>query len=112
VGSTRVNIGLHSPFDKPEVEEAERDHRQMLHEYLRTGSNQHLAARNLYIHRNTMAYRVDKIAEITGLDLEDGDTRFRLYLSYKIKELTTQRMLEAAIRPDGAGEAFRGEKRG
>jgi hypothetical protein len=63
-----------------------------LHEYLKAGSNQHLAARRLVVHRNTMAYRMAKIAEITGLDLDDGEARFRLFLSFKIKGLTTQKL--------------------
>jgi DNA-binding PucR family transcriptional regulator len=54
------------------------------------------AARNLYIHRNTMAYRMDRILEITGLDLVDGETCLRLFLSYKIKELATQGLLKSS----------------
>lgn len=40
------------------------------------------AARKLYIHRNTLIYRLDKIYAITGLDLRDFDDalKMRIYL--------------------------------
>ncbi|WP_114154189.1 sugar diacid recognition domain-containing protein [Chromobacterium haemolyticum] len=38
-------------------------------------------ARALHIHRNTLDYRLDRIAEITGLDLERHEDRFRLYVA-------------------------------
>ncbi|MCS3802784.1 carbohydrate diacid regulator [Chromobacterium alkanivorans] len=38
-------------------------------------------ARALHIHRNTLDYRLDRIAEITGLDLQRHEDRFRLYIA-------------------------------
>jgi DNA-binding PucR family transcriptional regulator len=37
----------------------------------------------LHIHRNTLVYRINKIQEITNIDLDDGETFFQLYISFK-----------------------------
>lgn len=39
----------------------------------------------LHIHRNTLTYRLDRIAEITRLDLDDPDARFSLQLAIKLQ---------------------------
>jgi DNA-binding PucR family transcriptional regulator len=41
------------------------------------------AAEALFIHRNTLLYRINKIKELTGLDLNNGDTRLKVQLSLK-----------------------------
>lgn len=37
----------------------------------------------LCIHRNTLVYRIHKIQELANIDLEDGETFFQLYISFK-----------------------------
>jgi PucR family transcriptional regulator, purine catabolism regulatory protein len=39
------------------------------------------AAGILDVHRNTVLYRLDRIREITGFDLDDADVRLRLHLA-------------------------------
>ncbi|MGE5404041.1 MAG: PucR family transcriptional regulator, partial [Candidatus Saccharibacteria bacterium] len=46
--------------------------------------NINLAAEKMFIHRNTMSYRVGKIIEMTGLNLKDGDTVFQLLLTKRV----------------------------
>ncbi len=46
-----------------------------------------LAAAGLQIHRNTLTYRLNRIAEITHLDLDDADVRFGLQLAIKLHQL-------------------------
>jgi purine catabolism regulator len=38
----------------------------------------------LYIHRNTLSYRLERIQELTGQDLEDPDERLALQLALKL----------------------------
>jgi purine catabolism regulator len=38
-------------------------------------------ARAIHVHRNTLLYRLTRIQEITGVDLEDGETRLTLHLA-------------------------------
>ena len=49
-------------------------------EFLRNNLNVSEAARALYVHRNTLIYRLDKIKRITGMDIRDFNdaTSFRL----------------------------------
>ncbi len=41
-------------------------------------------ARALYVHRNTLNYRLQRIAEISNLDLNDAETRLALQLALRI----------------------------
>ena len=50
---------------------------QTLYEYLLKGNNVITAAKALFIHRNTMNYRMGKIQELFGLDLENPQVRGR-----------------------------------
>ena len=42
-------------------------------------------AKDLFIHRNSLLYRIRRIGEITNTDLEDPDNRLRLLLSFKLE---------------------------
>lgn len=44
-------------------------------------------ASSLHIHRNTLTYRLDRIASITQLDLDDPDARFSLQLALKLRPI-------------------------
>lgn len=56
--------------------------------------NQHLffvnqpvaAAESLHIHRNTLLYRINRIKELTKIDLDNGDVRLKLQSSLKFLE--------------------------
>lgn len=45
------------------------------------------AAENLDVHRNTLVYRLERIAELTELDLDDADNRLILHLALKIERV-------------------------
>jgi hypothetical protein len=47
--------------------------------YLESNQNSSLAAKNLYIHRNTLIQRLDKFKEITGFDVRDFNDAFPIY---------------------------------
>jgi PucR C-terminal helix-turn-helix domain/GGDEF-like domain len=50
-----------------------------LSHYLECGGNYDESAATLHIHRSTLRYRLGRIAELTGLNLRDIDTRFNLH---------------------------------
>jgi DNA-binding PucR family transcriptional regulator len=58
-----------------------------LETYLRHGGSAPAAAKVLHIHRTTLHYRLDRIRDITGCDLDDGETRLLLHLGLKIAHL-------------------------
>lgn len=45
------------------------------------------AAEALFIHRNTLIYRMERIAEITGLDFDDTETRLAVQLALRIHRM-------------------------
>lgn len=54
--------------------------------YLELERNQIKTAEALFIHRNTMVYRINRIHEILGIDLGDVKTRMHLIMSYLLEE--------------------------
>lgn len=66
---------------------------ETLKTYFANNGNTALTAMELKIHRNTLAYRLNRIAEITRLDLDDADVRLNLHLAIKAREvLSTGRL--------------------
>ena len=52
-----------------------------LHEYLESGGHYDTAALALSIHRSTLKYRLQRIRQVTGRDLNDPDVSFNLKLA-------------------------------
>lgn len=57
-----------------------------LHAYLSCHSNLSEAAASLYIHRNTLSKRLDRINDLIHVDFSDAETVFHLMFSYRILE--------------------------
>ena len=58
---------------------------QTLEAFFACHGNLSQTATRLHIHRNTLTYRLDQIANITQLDLDDPDARFSLQLALKLR---------------------------
>jgi purine catabolism regulator len=54
--------------------------------YLEAGEQQ-AAARQLRVHPNTLRYRLDRIREISGADLDDAETRLNLAVALRVQGL-------------------------
>jgi hypothetical protein len=52
--------------------------------YLDTGGDARHTAEELYLHRSTLYYRLEKLTETTGSDLGDGEIRFELMLGIRL----------------------------
>ncbi len=52
--------------------------------YLESGRNLESSARAMFIHVNTLKYRLKRIQEIARLDLNDAEQRFNVHLAVKI----------------------------
>lgn len=57
-----------------------------LREYLRQQYNATHTAEKLHIHRTTFLYRLRRIEELTGIRLENEETRLHLQLSYALQD--------------------------
>ncbi|CAN3128617.1 PucR family transcriptional regulator [Mycobacterium sp. smrl_JER01] len=62
--------------------------------YLECGGNYDESAAALHIHRSTLRYRLGRIADLTGLDLRDVDTRFNLHAATRVWRFLTPDRLE------------------
>jgi hypothetical protein len=58
-----------------------------LETYLELNGNMNATAARIYAHRHTVAYRLDRIRELTGLDPAEGEDRERLGLGLKAHRL-------------------------
>jgi sugar diacid utilization regulator len=69
----------------------DRDHKadllRTLAVYLRNSSSMQHAARELFLHPNTVSYRLQRIAKISGLDLGTYETRLSVEISLKILDI-------------------------
>lgn len=57
-----------------------------LQEWFRHNVQPLATSKALFIHRNTLEYRLNKVAELTGLDLGNFDDRLLLYIALQLDE--------------------------
>jgi DNA-binding PucR family transcriptional regulator len=62
---------------------------ETLEVYLASGGNASAAARQLFLNRHSLLYRLAKIERLTGCSLEDGSDRFVLDLSVRLLRART-----------------------
>jgi len=79
----------HPAVEKIREYDSEHDSQLLdtLKEYLTYPDNPSLAAEHLFIHKNTLFYRMAKIKDMFSLNLSDGEERLLLHLSLKLMEL-------------------------
>ncbi len=56
--------------------------------YFENNANLSQAAEVLFIHRNTLTYRLERVAEICGIDLHNPETRLATQLALRIHKMT------------------------
>jgi len=68
-------------------EENNTDYLNTLTEYLIHVDDPTTCAQNLFIHKNTFFYRMNKIRQLFGLDLNNGTERLKLQLTLEFRKL-------------------------
>lgn len=101
-GSLGVKRLLYLMIDHPELErfyqenlapleaydeEWESELVPSLRVYLDHGANLNSAARALFIHRHTLRYRLEQIAEILKVDIDSQEVLLNLQISYQIRDM-------------------------
>ncbi len=66
--------------------------------YLKCNRNLGVTAEALYLHRNSISYRISRIVDLTGIDLNDINTISALVDSYRIQHFLTNSGPEVNIR--------------
>ncbi|KFZ38089.1 CdaR family transcriptional regulator [Shewanella mangrovi] len=78
---------LATPFIKLQAQDRRGVLVKTLRVYLQHFDDQQRCAEALYIHRNTLRYRLEKIAEISGIDIASLDGLLQLYLGDVLSRL-------------------------
>ena len=67
--------------------------------YLETHCQISETAKRLYVHRNTVIYRLEKCEELLGKSLKDPETTFHLRFAFRIKSIlkTNERKKQTPI---------------
>jgi purine catabolism regulator len=60
-----------------------------LDEFLKQNGNISLTAQNLFVHYNTVKYRISQIEELLNINLKNAEDRFNLQVALKIRQLLT-----------------------
>ncbi|MGI5902291.1 MAG: PucR family transcriptional regulator [Desulfitobacteriia bacterium] len=65
----------------------ETDYAKIFYVFLQENGNYIQTAKRLYLHRNTLVYKINKIQEILKLDITDVKVRFEFYLGYLLQSI-------------------------
>ncbi|ADQ13775.1 PucR family transcriptional regulator [Halanaerobium hydrogeniformans] len=80
-----------SEFNKemlgPLLKDENSDLLKTIEALLSSFNNKREAARKLNIHRNTLDYRIKKIAKLLDVDLQNSENWLNLYLAFKVKQM-------------------------
>jgi hypothetical protein len=79
--------GVHPGLERLLRDRANRVLLQTLERYLDLAGNAHATAQQLRLHRTTLYYRLQRIEELAGTDLKDGNERLCLHLALKLARL-------------------------
>ena len=85
-----ILLQMHNNLLKPLIDYDERHHSELektLYFYLLYDGSQQTMAKELYMHRNTINYRLTKIKELIGCDLENFDEKLPYMLAFYIKKV-------------------------
>lgn len=90
-----IDAGATGDSGKTLLEPLREPFRHTLETYLDSGCDARLSAQRLHLHRTSLYYRLQRIAELTGRDLSSGADRLELHLALKLARLARR------ARPDG-----------
>ena len=71
--TTLCEMFLNEVFKKNSIESLDEDTLETINRFFENNLNVSETSRKLYVHRNTLVYRLEKIKKLTGLDLREFD---------------------------------------
>ncbi|MEV7140303.1 PucR family transcriptional regulator [Streptomyces tauricus] len=85
--STMSPAAAHDPAVRPLLAPAHRELARTAEVFLDCAGQAGRAAAELGIHRQTLYYRLSRVEQLTGLDLDDGEDRLLLHMAIKARRL-------------------------
>ena len=85
------------PFSSPAVRlrRARKTPLFTIHKFFENNLNVSETARKLFVHRNTLVYRLEKIKKLTGLDLREFDDAITFKVALMVKKYLTSRGIDS-----------------
>ena len=89
--TTLCEIFLQEVFKKGTIESLDRETLMTVHAFFENNLNVSETSRKLFVHRNTLVYRLEKIRKITGLDLREFEHAITFKVALMVKKYLTSR---------------------
>lgn len=89
--TTLCEIFLQEVFKKGSLESLDKDTLDTVQRFFEYNLNVSETSRNLFVHRNTLVYRLEKIRKITGLDLRNFDQAITFKVALMVKKYLTNK---------------------
>ena len=84
--TTLCDIFLQEVFKKGSLESLDRETLMTVQSFFENNLNVSETSRKLFVHRNTLVYRLDKIKKLTGLDLREFDHAVTFKVALMVKK--------------------------
>ncbi len=93
--TTLCEMFLQEVFKKNPIDALEKETLFTIHKFFENNLNVSETARKLFVHRNTLVYRLEKIKKLTGLDLREFDDAITFKVALMVKKYLTSRGIES-----------------
>lgn len=84
--TTLCEMFLNEVFKKNPLETLDEDTLETINKFFENNLNVSETSRKLYVHRNTLVYRLEKIKKLTGLDLREFDHAIVFKVAMMVKQ--------------------------
>ncbi len=89
--TTLCEIFLQEVFKKGSLESLDRETLMTVQSFFENNLNVSETSRKLFVHRNTLVYRLEKIRKLTGLDLREFDHAVTFKVALMVKKYLTNK---------------------
>ena len=93
--TTLCEIFLQEVFKKNPIDALDQETLFTIYKFFENNLNVSETARKLFVHRNTLVYRLEKIKKLTGLDLREFDDAITFKVALMVKKYLTSRGIDA-----------------
>ena len=92
--NTLCEMFLNEVFKRGALESLDRETLMTIQSFFENNLNVSETSRRLFVHRNTLVYRLDKIKKLTGLDLRDFDHAITFKVAMMVKRYLTAKPIK------------------
>ncbi len=93
--TTLCEMFLHEVFKKNPIDALDQETLFTINKFFENNLNVSETARKLFVHRNTLVYRLEKIKKLTGLDLREFDDAITFKVALMVKKYLISRGIDS-----------------